>query len=164
LIPNGATNITLTGSSIANYAVDVAISGTTYTVTYKACKVTVTISGSGGTVTLTNSMGYTIKSGTSSFSGYIAWGNSWKVSAGATTSKYPTISTESETANSASAYTTVTYNSYTLATSGDADLGLPSGKLWAAANVGASNYYSEGNYFSWGNTTGHAKNSGYDFS
>ena len=164
LIPNGATNITVTGSSITNFAPTTTSSGTTYTVTYKACKVTVTISGSGGTVTLTNSTkSSTINSGTSSFSGYIAWGDSWEVTAGATTSKYPTISTASGTANSASASTTVTYNSYTLVTSGAADLGLPSGKLWAAANVGASNYYSEGNYFSWGNTTGHAKNSGYNF-
>ena len=164
LIPNGATNITVTGSSITNFAADATVSGTTYTVTYKACKVTVTISGSGGTVILTNSTkGTTINSGTSSFNGYIAWGDSWKVTAGATTSKYPTISTESGTANSASASTTVTYTSYTLVTSGEADLGLPSGKLWAAANVGASNYYSEGNYFSWGNTVGHAKNSGYNF-
>lgn len=165
LIPNGATNITVTGSSITNYAADATVSGTTYTVTYKACKVTVTISGSGGTATLKNSTkSSTINSGTSTFSGYIAWGDSWEVSAGATTSKYPTISTESGTANSASASTTVTYNSYTLVTSGEADLGLPSGKLWSAVNVGASNYYSEGNYFSWGNTAGHAKNSGYNFS
>jgi hypothetical protein len=164
-IPNGASSITVTGSSITNFAADVAVSDTTYTVTYKACKVTVTISGSGGTAILKNSTkSSTINSGTSTFSGYIAWGDSWNVSAGATTSKYPTISTESGTANSASASATVTYNSYTLVTSGEADLGLPSGKLWAAANVGASNYYSEGNYFSWGNTTGHAKNSGYDFS
>ena len=165
LIPNGATNITVTGSSITNYAADTTVSGTTYTVTYKACKVTVTISGSGGTVTLTNTTkSSTINSGTSGFSGYIAWGDSWKVTAGATTSKYPIISTASGTADSASVSTTVTYTSYTLVTSGAADLGLPSGKLWSATNVGASNYYSEGNYFSWGNTTGHAKNSGYSFS
>ena len=164
LIPNGATNITVTGSSITNYAADTTVSGTTYTVTYKACKVTVTISGSGGTVTLTNTTkSSTINSGTSGFSGYIAWGDSWKVTAGATTSKYPIISTASGTADSASVSTTVTYTSYTLVTSGAADLGLPSGKLWAATNVGASNYYNEGNYFSWGNTTGHAKNSGYSF-
>lgn len=165
LIPNGATNITVTGSSITNYAADVTVSGTTYTVTYKACKVTVTISGSGSTATLTNSTkGTTINSGTSSFSGYIAWGDSWNITAVTTTSKYPTMSTASGTANSATASTTVTYSSYTLVTSGAADLGLPSGKLWSATNVGASYYYSEGNYFSWGNTTGHAKNSGYNFS
>ena len=165
LIPNGASSITVTGSSITNFAAVVAVSDTTYTVTYKACKVTVTISGSGGTATLTNSTkSSTINSGTSTFSGYIAWGDSWKVSAGATTSKYPTISTESGIANSASASTTVTYNSYTLVTSGEADLGLPSGKLWSAVNVGASNYYDNGLYFSWGDITGHAAGSGYNFS
>jgi hypothetical protein len=36
LIPNGATNITVTGSNVTNFAADVILSGLTYTVTYKA--------------------------------------------------------------------------------------------------------------------------------
>lgn len=44
------------------------------------------------------------------------------------------------------------------------DLGLPSGTLWATMNVGASSQSDNGLYFSWGNTEGHAKGSGYNFS
>ena len=44
------------------------------------------------------------------------------------------------------------------------DLALPSGVLWADKNIGASTPYEHGLYFSWGNVTGHAEGSGYDFS
>ena len=47
---------------------------------------------------------------------------------------------------------------------GAVDLALPSGLLWADKNVGASTPYEHGLYFSWGNVTGHAEGSGYDFS
>ena len=43
------------------------------------------------------------------------------------------------------------------------DLGLPSGRKWAEANVGATNAWEIGLYFSWGNVIGHAENSGYNF-
>ena len=43
------------------------------------------------------------------------------------------------------------------------DLGLPSGLLWATCNVGASEPWESGLYFSWGNVDGHKKDSGYDF-
>ena len=48
--------------------------------------------------------------------------------------------------------------------SGFIDLALPSGLLWCEHNVGASTPYEHGLYFSWGNVTGHAEGSGYDFS
>jgi len=35
------------------------------------------------------------------------------------------------------------------------DLGLPSGRLWADRNIGASSPEDVGLYFSWGNTDGH---------
>ena len=50
------------------------------------------------------------------------------------------------------------------ATTGFVDLALPSGLLWCDHNVGASTPYEHGLYFSWGNVTGHAEGSGYDFS
>ena len=34
------------------------------------------------------------------------------------------------------------------------DLGLPSGTLWAACNVGASKPSDDGQYFQWGDTQG----------
>ena len=43
------------------------------------------------------------------------------------------------------------------------DLGLPSGRKWAEANVGATNAWEIGLYFSWGNVIGHAEGSGYNF-
>ena len=49
-------------------------------------------------------------------------------------------------------------------TQGAIDLGLPSGLLWCEHNVGASRPEEVGLYFSWGNVTGHAEGSGYDFS
>ena len=50
------------------------------------------------------------------------------------------------------------------APTGFVDLALPSGLLWCEHNVGASTPYEHGLYFSWGNVTGHAEDSGYDFS
>lgn len=44
------------------------------------------------------------------------------------------------------------------------DLGLPSGLKWAKANLGAENETDPGLYYMWGDTEGHAKDSGYDFS
>lgn len=43
------------------------------------------------------------------------------------------------------------------------DLGLPSGLLWAKANIGSAKPEGIGLYFSWGNTDGHAEGSGYNF-
>ena len=43
-------------------------------------------------------------------------------------------------------------------------MGLPSGLLWASANVGADNPSGYGLYFSWGNTVGYAEGNEYDFS
>ncbi len=43
------------------------------------------------------------------------------------------------------------------------DLGLPSGLLWATCNIGASEPWENGLYFSWGNVDGHEKGSMYDF-
>ena len=43
------------------------------------------------------------------------------------------------------------------------DLGLPSGLLWATCNIGASEPWENGLYFSWGNVDGHAKDSMYDY-
>ena len=51
-----------------------------------------------------------------------------------------------------------------MSTAGAVDLGLPSGLLWCEHNVGASRPEEFGMYFSWGNVTGHAEGSGYDFS
>ena len=48
-------------------------------------------------------------------------------------------------------------------TQGAIDLGLPSGLLWCEHNVGASRPEEVGLYFSWGNITGHAEGSGYNF-
>ena len=50
------------------------------------------------------------------------------------------------------------------APTGFVDLAMPSGLLWCEHNVGASTPYEHGLYFSWGNVTGHAEGSGYDFS
>lgn len=44
------------------------------------------------------------------------------------------------------------------------DLGLPSGRLWANKNLGAVSPTDAGDYYMWGETEGHAKGSGYDFS
>ena len=44
------------------------------------------------------------------------------------------------------------------------DMGLPSGLLWATCNVGASSPEQAGLYFAWGETNGHEKDSGYEFS
>ena len=43
------------------------------------------------------------------------------------------------------------------------DLGLPSRLLWATCNIGASESWENGLYFSWGNVDGHARGSGYDY-
>ena len=43
------------------------------------------------------------------------------------------------------------------------DLGLPSGLLWATCNIGASESWECGLYFSWGNVDGHKKGSGFYF-
>ena len=45
------------------------------------------------------------------------------------------------------------------------DLGLPSGTLWATCNVGAYTPFNAGQYFAWGDTTGHwdDTNDGYLF-
>ena len=51
-----------------------------------------------------------------------------------------------------------------ISTAGAVDLALPSGLLWCEHNVGASRPEDYGLYFSWGNFTGHAQGSGYDFS
>lgn len=44
------------------------------------------------------------------------------------------------------------------------DLGLPSGTLWAAGNIGAELPWETGLYFAWGETVGYAADSGHDFS
>ena len=44
------------------------------------------------------------------------------------------------------------------------DLGLSSGLKWSSLNLGATQPENVGLYFSWGNTEGHAEDSGYDFS
>lgn len=174
LIPNGATNIAVTGNaSFGSYTDKNFTPYTTlysptyiYTVTYMAQKVSI-LSNSSTAITLRNTTKSQIISSaasTTSINGYVAWDDNWSVSASATTSKYPSISPSTGTAHSASKSVSITMESYTLITSGAADLGLPSGKLWSAVNVGASNYYDAGLYFSWGDTTGHAKNSGYNFS
>lgn len=43
------------------------------------------------------------------------------------------------------------------------DLGLPSGNLWARANLGATVPESYGIYFSWGSHEGHPAGAGYNF-
>jgi hypothetical protein len=43
------------------------------------------------------------------------------------------------------------------------DLGLPSGLLWATCNIGASESWDDGLYFSWGNVDGREKWSWYDY-
>ena len=43
-------------------------------------------------------------------------------------------------------------------------MGMPSGVQWASCNIGAEKPSDFGLYFSWGNTEGHAEESGYDFS
>lgn len=43
------------------------------------------------------------------------------------------------------------------------DLGLPSGLLWATCNLGATNPEDIGQYFSWGNVSGHTVGDGYSF-
>lgn len=162
-VPNDATNITLSGY-INGYAGYQSLSGTTYTYTFKAQKLTITISGntSNCVVRATNENNIigviSYGSNTSSFTCYIPWTVTWIIDADATTNKYPKISTYKSKANTASKSITVQYKNYNrLVTSGEADLGLPSGTLWAATNVGASNYYDAGLYFSWGDITGHNK-------
>lgn len=44
------------------------------------------------------------------------------------------------------------------------DLGLPSGLMWAKANLGAESETDPGLYYQWGDTEGHATDSGYNFS
>lgn len=44
------------------------------------------------------------------------------------------------------------------------DLGLPSGLKWANMNVGATSPEDAGPYFAWGDTEGHEKNDGHNFS
>lgn len=44
------------------------------------------------------------------------------------------------------------------------DLGLPSGTKWAKCNIGASVPEEVGNYYSWGNVSGHSAGDGYNFS
>ena len=44
------------------------------------------------------------------------------------------------------------------------DMGLPSGLLWATSNVGTTKETETGLYFAWGETNGHEKDSGYNFS
>ena len=51
-----------------------------------------------------------------------------------------------------------------ISTQGAVDLALPSGLLWCEHNVGASRPEDAGLFFSWGNITGHADGSGYNFS
>lgn len=53
---------------------------------------------------------------------------------------------------------------FTPAESKAIDLGLPSGLKWAAGNLGAEEETDPGLYYMWGETEGHAKDSGYDFS
>lgn len=166
IIPDGATNVTVTGSSVSNFTKYTTVDGNTYIVEYKAQKVTVSISNNTGgcTATLKNTTSsITVNSGTSSFIGYIPWGSSWEVTSTATTSKYPTISPSGSNSSKVIWAVQVNYRDYTLVTSGAADLGLPSGKLWSATNVGESNYYYPGIYFSWGDITGHTRGSGYNF-
>lgn len=43
------------------------------------------------------------------------------------------------------------------------DLGLPSGLKWAQSNLGAKKETDPGLYYMWGDTEGHAKDSGYEF-
>ena len=43
------------------------------------------------------------------------------------------------------------------------DLGLPSGLKWAAGNLGADKETDPGLYYMWGETEGHEKDSGYEF-
>ena len=43
------------------------------------------------------------------------------------------------------------------------DLGLPSGLKWAKANLGAESETDPGLYYMWGDTEGHAQDSGYKF-
>lgn len=43
------------------------------------------------------------------------------------------------------------------------DLGLPSGLKWAQANLGADKETDPGLYYMWGDTEGHEKDSGYEF-
>lgn len=42
-------------------------------------------------------------------------------------------------------------------------MGLPSGLLWASCNIGAEEPSGLGLYFSWGDTEGHRRGEGYDF-
>ena len=51
-----------------------------------------------------------------------------------------------------------------LAENNPIDLGLPSGLKWAQANLGAKKETDPGLYYMWGETEGHKKDSGYDFS
>lgn len=44
------------------------------------------------------------------------------------------------------------------------DLGLPSGTKWAKCNLGASVPEEVGDYYSWGNVSGHSAGDGYNFS
>ena len=52
---------------------------------------------------------------------------------------------------------------FTPAESKAIDLGLPSGLKWAAGNLGADKETDPGLYYMWGDTEGHAKDSGYNF-
>lgn len=47
----------------------------------------------------------------------------------------------------------LTYNRFASPTIAEVDLGLPSGLIWAAFNVGSSFQHQVGKYFAWGETT-----------
>lgn len=153
LIPNGSTITSVTGSSVAHFTPYTTNSGTTYTITYKAAKITVTSNISTGTLYIYEGSNVVTSDAASSITGYVAWGSSYAVSADIVTSGtyyYASdITNSSGTANTATINSSVTYTQFTLATGDWADLGLPSGTLWATKNYGASTMYNGGTYYTW---------------
>lgn len=153
LIPNGSTITSVTGSSVAHFTPYTTNSGTTYTITYKAAKITVTSNISTGTLYIYEGSNVVTSDAASSITGYVAWGSSYAVRANIVTSGtyyYASDITNSfGTANTARINSSVTYTQFTLATGDWADLGLPSGTLWATKNYGASTMYIGGTSYTW---------------
>lgn len=165
LVPNNSTNISLTGankvvSGSGVFAASVSLSGTAYTVTYKATKLTISRTNGGGKIDISaNNSTYSISQSSSSSSKtvYVKWGSSYSITGNVDTTnhKYPSsTSGMSGTANAKTASASITYSTYSLITSGYVDLGLPSGNKWAAANVGSSSYTADGTSYTWINALG----------
>lgn len=155
------TSISPTASSVTNYTAAVNTSGKTVSAVYSTEVVTVTCtkedggSVAGASVSV-NGTSYTLDA-TGIITAKVAFGTSYSI-VPADFGDY-SASTQTFTANQVSRSVSVEYSN-----PDTVDLGLPSGTKWCTHNVGATNPEDYGQYFSWGNTTGHTQGDGYAFS